>query len=271
MRDFPAQQLLISRNIKPVMRIVIIGSGNTATILGRLLYQAGHQITEVVGRNREHTEELAKILDSAPVRITGHVNRESDIYIIAVADTAIQEVASGLHLDKKLVVHTAGSITKNVLASCTKNYGVLYPLQSLRKETDHLPLIPFLVDSNTIENRTLITDLAKSISPYVEFADDKSRLSTHVAAVMVSNFTNHLYDLAEEFCKKENISFQILLPLIKEVANRLETHLPGDVQTGPAIRNDTLTIEKHISLLQPYPLQQSAYRFLTDSIRKSHL
>jgi predicted short-subunit dehydrogenase-like oxidoreductase (DUF2520 family) len=206
-------------------------------------------------------------LHSTFSNLTNEINGGADIYVIAVADSAIHEVANGLYLDKKLVVHTAGSIEKNVLLSCSKNYGVLYPLQSLRKEMDHLPEIPFLIDGNTADNCTLIADLARTISPHVQFADDKQRLMTHVAAVMVGNFTNHLYVLAEEFCKKEHTSFQMLLPLIGEVVNRLHTYSPEQLQTGPAIRNDTLTIEKHISLLKSHPLQQSVYRFLTDSIR----
>lgn len=252
------------------MRIVIIGTGNAATVLGRLLHYAGHEITQVIGRNAERTEKLAGILNSSFTVQTDEVTYEADIYLIAVADNSIEEITHALRLDKKLVVHTAGSIQKDVLRNCSKNYGVLYPLQSLRKEMDRLPQIPFLIDGNTPDNCTLIADLARTISSRVEFADDKRRLLTHLAAVMVSNFTNHLYMAAEDLCKHENISFQLLLPLIEEVADRLQSYSPQQVQTGPAIRNDTITIQKHIALLKSYPLQQSLYGFITDSIRHWH-
>jgi predicted short-subunit dehydrogenase-like oxidoreductase (DUF2520 family) len=192
------------------------------------------------------------------------------LYILAVTDGAIPAIVHKIHLDKKLIVHTAGSVERDVLLSCSKNCGVLYPVQSLRKEMEELPEIPFLVDGNTADNRTLIADVAKTVSSDVQVADDRQRLITHAAAVMVSNFTNHLYVIAQDFCNRENISFHILLPMIREVANRLYNYSANEVQTGPAIRNDVTTIQKHMALLQSYKVQQSVYQFLTDSIHQWH-
>jgi len=39
------------------------------------------------------------------------------------------------------------------------------------------------------------------------------------------------------------INFNLLLPLISETANRLQYGSPGQMQTGPAIRNDIETIQ----------------------------
>lgn len=252
------------------MRIVIIGTGNTATVLGKLFRHAEHQIIQVIGRSRERAELLAGMLDS-PFSITiEEVKRGADIYIIAVSDHAIPEIARELRLDKKLVVHTAGSAGKSMIQNCSKNYGVLYPLQSLRKEMTRLPDVPFLIDGNTPDNATLIADFAKTASSFVELADDKKRLSVHAAAVIASNFTNYLYTISEDFCNKEHINFRILLPLIAEIAGRLGSYSPHEMQTGPAVRNDFITIEKHLLLLEPYPIQHAVYKFLTDSIQQWH-
>ena len=53
--------------------------------------------------------------------------------------------------------------------------------------------------------------------------NDEERLKLHVAAVIVSNFTNHLYAIAEEFCTSEHVDFNLLKPLIMETANRIAT------------------------------------------------
>lgn len=248
------------------MRIVIIGTGNTATVLGRLFCNKGHEIVAVIGRSRERTEQLAKVFNASFNVLGEQIDNDADIYIIAVSDNAIAEVGNMLQLGKKLVVHTAGSVEKEVLLNCSKNFGVMYPLQSLRKEMDQLPDIPFLIDGNTGDNCAVIADLAKTLSTHVELANNKQRLSTHLAAVMVSNFTNHLYVLAEEFCEKEHVSFSMLMPLIVEVADRLHRYSPRAMQTGPALRNDTATIEKHLLLLEHHPLQQPVYKFITESI-----
>ena len=248
------------------MRIVIIGTGNTATVLGRLFKRAGHTISQVVGRTTTHTEQLGKILHAKITTDPKQMNPREDLYIIAVSDDAISQVASWLRVDKKLVVHTAGSVDIEIISRCSKNYGVLYPLQSLRKEMDELPIVPFLVEGNTEDDGALIHDLASTISGNVNFATGRQRLMTHIAAIMVNNFTNHLYGVTEDFCDKENVDFKMLQPLILETAARLHKFPALDMQTGPASRNDTATIKKHVQLLEQYPVQKSIYEFLTESI-----
>ncbi|HKH61029.1 MAG TPA: DUF2520 domain-containing protein [Flavitalea sp.] len=248
------------------MRIVIIGTGNTATVLGRLFHGAGHTILQVVGRTSTHLKQLGNILRSTITSNPKELNTEGDLYIIAVSDNAISQVASWLRVDKKLVVHTAGSVDIEIISGCSKNYGVLYPLQSLRKEMDELPHVPFLVEGNTKDDGALIHDLASTISGNVKFATGHQRLMTHIAAIMVSNFTNHLYGIAEDFCDKENVDFKMLQPLILETAARVQKFSALEMQTGPASRNDTTTIKKHVQLLEKYPVQKSIYEFLTESI-----
>jgi predicted short-subunit dehydrogenase-like oxidoreductase (DUF2520 family) len=128
--------------------------------------------------------------------------------------------------------------------------------------------IPLLIDGNTEETITLIEDFAKTISTNVTKANDEQRLKLHIAAVVVSNFTNHLYKLAEDFCKNEKVDFTLLAPLIKETAERIQHASPADVQTGPAVRNDIFTIEKHLRILSDHPALKYIYIKLTDSIMK---
>lgn len=252
------------------MQIVLIGTGNVATVLGRKLQFAGHSIIQVYGRHPDHAEALAALLDSNAVTDLYQITHRADCYIIAVADTAIPVVTDTLKLDKKLVVHTAGSVSMHVLQNCSRNYGVLYPLQSLRREMTDLPVIPFLIDGNTEEDKTLIADLAHTISDQVRIAGDEERLKLHVAAVFVSNFTNHLYTLAQQYCEKERMDFRLLLPLIKEVAMRLQHLSPRQSQTGPAIRHDTGTIDKHLALLKEHPALQEWYRLFTKSLLETY-
>jgi hypothetical protein len=84
--------------------------------------------------------------------------------------------------------------------------------------------------------------------------------------VIVNNFVNHLYALAESYCNSEGIDFELLIPLIKETAERVQYITPLQSQTGPALRNDTDTIQKHIELLQKYPALKRIYETFTGSI-----
>jgi predicted short-subunit dehydrogenase-like oxidoreductase (DUF2520 family) len=248
------------------MKVVIIGSGNVATVLGHRIFKAGHEIIEVLSRQKEHAALLAAELNCGYTSAFESVSKEGDLYIIAIADSPLLEIDKHLFLDKKWVVHTAGAISIDVLKNVSKNYGVLYPLQSLRKERKDIAEIPLLVDGNTYENLTLVYDFAKSISDQVKNCGDQERSKLHTGAIIVNNFTNHLYSLTEDFCRRENIDFTWLLPLIGETASRLGSFSPKEVQTGPAIRNDQETIKKHLDMLEPYPDLKEIYELFTKSI-----
>lgn len=251
------------------MKVVIVGSGNTATILGRKIKAAEHEILQVVGRNETAVHALAAELGCNANAEIKKIDHSADIYIVALADKALPQLHEWLQLDKKLVVHTAAAIPRDVLQQVSKNYGVLYPLQTLRKEQTALPEIPFLVDGNSADDLALVQDFAASLSEKVLVAGDELRLRMHVAAVFASNFVNHLYVLAEDFCKKEQLDFSLLLPLITETAGRLQNLSPNQSQTGPAIRNDHVTIDKHLEVLNAYPELKKMYEMLTASIQKN--
>jgi predicted short-subunit dehydrogenase-like oxidoreductase (DUF2520 family) len=251
------------------MHTVLIGAGNVATVLGRLMKEKGHNILQVINRNIAPAKILADELQAKPCNEIKKITPDGDIYIIAVSDDAIAMVADKLQAQGKIVVHTSGATNKNVLRNSSDNYGVLYPLQSLRKETGVLSFIPLFVDGSSKDVTEKLFAFAKTLSGVVDIADDEKRLKLHLSAVIVSNFSNHLYALAENFCERENINFAVLAPLIHEVAGRMPQFSPARMQTGPAIRGDRLTMEKHIQLLADYPQLKKIYEIMSESIESS--
>jgi hypothetical protein len=249
------------------MKAVIIGSGNAATVLGRLILQKDGTILQVVSRHLHHAESLAVQLNADFGDLTEKINPNADIYIIAVADDAIDAVLNQFSFNNKLVVHVAGAASIHLLKNASENYGVLYPLQSLRKEIQQIPEIPFLVDANNSFALDRIKEIAMQLSPIVHIANDEARNLLHVAAVFVNNFTNHLYSQAADFCKNENIDFDLLKPLIIETASRLRYTHPTHLQTGPAKRNDIKTIQQHQAILEKYGNLLELYKTFTKSIQ----
>jgi predicted short-subunit dehydrogenase-like oxidoreductase (DUF2520 family) len=248
------------------MQVVIIGTGNAATVFGRLMISKGHSISQVYGRDILKAEALAEQLKSTATSDISSLTKNADIYLIAVADKAVAEIAAQLDINDHLVLHTTASLSKNVLKEISKSYGVLYPLQSLRKQMEITTPIPLLVDGNTEEVTKQIEAFAASLSEVVVRADDETRVKLHVAAVFSCNFANYMYLQSAEFCKKEGINFNLLQPLMEETATRLRQFHPSEVFTGPAVRGDMATINKHLSLLEAYPEQYSMYKSLTEKI-----
>ena len=248
------------------MEIVIIGTGNTATVLGRKFKAAGHQIVQVYGRDSMAASILAYELATESTNYWNVVNKDADIYILAVSDIAVEDVIKELALPGKTIVHTAASVSKDILKKAAPHFGVFYPLQSLRKELDYLPETPIIIDASDEATFNELESLAHSISNQVIEANDEQRQKLHLAAVFCNNFVNHIYALTENYCKAEGIDFSLLLPLIKETADRLKDIPPSESQTGPAVRNDRVTIEQHLVLLKDYPQLQKLYSLLTESI-----
>jgi predicted short-subunit dehydrogenase-like oxidoreductase (DUF2520 family) len=252
------------------MDSVILGSGNVAAVLGRKFKSAGHNILQVISRNASAASKLAYEWDTESTNYPSIINRNADVYIVAVSDDAIDEVVADLQLPRKIVAHTAASVSKEILKTVTDHYGVFYPLQSLHKEDADLPETPIFFDGSDEMTRKKLETLANSISPqHVTQANDDARSKLHVAAVFVNNFTNHLYALAEDYCNKEGIDFNELLPLIEETASRIKDISPSRSQTGPAIRNDEETIQKHLELLNDHPQLKNIYQLMTKSIQQN--
>lgn len=252
------------------MKIIIIGTGNVATVLGKRIRLAGHEMLGVYGRTEQHARQLGALLGTEGYLLNGNaMHSGADLYLVAVSDSALPELASTLKLDRQLIVHTAGSVSKEVLSGCSSNYGVLYPLQSLRKELDPQTEIPLLTDANSGTARAQLREFARSLSPHTGEATDEQRSKLHVAAVIASNFVNHLYTLADAYCQAEQLDFDLLLPLIRETASRVGELPPSALQTGPAIRGDESTLRRHLELLDSHPALKQLYSVLTASIREN--
>ena len=251
------------------MDLVIIGSGNVASVLGRKFRAAGHSIVQVYSRNAKAASALAYEWDTESTNYKSMLNKQADVYLIAVSDDAIAEVVDDLYLPGKVVAHTAAAVSREILKHVSAHYGVLYPLQSLRSELTPMAAIPLFFDGNDEIAKQKLEALARSVSPeQVLQAGDDARAKLHVAAVFVSNFTNHLYMLAADYCRREGLDFKQLLPLVEETALRLRQMPAADAQTGPAIRHDKETLQKHLELLAAYPQLKTIYLLLTESIQQ---
>ncbi len=244
-----------------MIRVVIIGGGKVANHLVKaFLNTSDVQLIQIYARNIEQIKEYEHKTD-----LTNNLQKlkKADVYIISVSDDAIEEVSSNI-TENGLVVHTSGTVSLNTLKNKGRK-GIFYLLQSFSKDKEvNFNEIPFCLEAENDEDFKLLKRLALTIGEKVYQITSEQRSYLHVAAVFVNNFTNHLYAVGNDICDKYNVPFEVLYPLIKETALKIETLSPKEAQTGPAVRNDINTIKKHISVLDEN--QQELYKTLTDSI-----
>lgn len=249
------------------MKIVLLGSGNVATHLGKAFKMAGQTISQVWSRDPVNAAELADTLAAETLTDLSDLDYEADLYIISVKDEGISELASALKLQDQLVVHTSGTTGISVLEGVSTKFGVLYPVQTFSKvkSVDFRP-IPITVEGNTPEVCALIRSIADRLSEKVIELDSTQRKTLHISAVFACNFTNHLYALAKGLLDQQNIDFDLIRPLIAETADKIQMNDPASVQTGPAIRGDVSTMQAHLDLLKDKPDLKLIYEKLSQSI-----
>ncbi|CAI2767966.1 Rossmann-like and DUF2520 domain-containing protein [Flavobacterium collinsii] len=249
-----------------MIRITIIGSGNVAQHLIKAFSKS--EVVEIVQVFSRKKEALASLVSFEKIVNNFDSFLEADLYIIAVSDNAISEVSKQLPFQNRVVVHTSGAASLDVLDAKNRK-GVFYPLQtfSKNKEIDFSTIPMCLEAENTFDYRVL-ESVAKSISQAVYPINSDQRKALHVAAVFVNNFTNHLYQIGQEICKDHQVPFEVLKPLIQETAQKINTLAPADAQTGPAKRKDSTTIEAHLEYLT-HENQKNIYKILTQSIQNN--
>jgi predicted short-subunit dehydrogenase-like oxidoreductase (DUF2520 family) len=247
------------------MNIVFLGAGNLATNLAQSLYDHDHTITQVFSRTMKSASELAEKVKAQPIDNVQSIDKNADLYILALKDDVLKQILADLPVSSGVFVHTAGSVNMDIFNEGFENYGVFYPLQTFNKNRLlNFSEIPVFVEANSEKTLNFLEKLAGQISSRVYRANSDDRLAIHVAAVFACNFTNFMFAGADEILSKHNLPFQTLLPLINETIEKIEQNPPRSVQTGPAVREDYQTISTHHNLLSDSGLWQKLYRFVTD-------
>lgn len=245
-----------------MISVVILGSGNVAShLIDAFLKIDEIDLKQVYARNLKDLETLKK---DVPTTNSIEFLKKADVTIISVSDDAISELSS--KIKNSLVVHTSGSVGMNALKNPT-NKGVFYLLQSFSKDKEiNFTNIPICLEAEQNKDFILLERLASLLQGNIYHLDSTQRKRIHVAAVFVNNFTNHMYSIAYNICKKHNVPFDILYPLIVETSQKIKNLSPEEAQTGPAKRNDEETIKNHLNLLNQQ--QQELYLKITQSIQE---
>lgn len=251
------------------MKVVIIGSGNVATHIAKALVAVNINVTQIWSYHFQNAISLANEVNAVAIKHLSEVDLAADICLISVKDDEIANVALQLKSFSGIIMHTSGAVGLNVFSDF-ENYGVFYPLQTFSKDKNvEFSNIPLCVEANNDQNLLALKQLANKLSTNVVAVNSDKRKVLHLAAVFACNFTNHLYALADELLKANDLDFDIIRPLITETANKVQHTFPSLVQTGPAIRSDEQTLKKHEEMLNDHQAMLELYKILSNSIKKT--
>lgn len=250
-----------------MITVVLLGGGNVALQLYEALRKSTVcRVVQVYNRSLHKIEPLGN-----EVTITDDTDQlaKADIYLIAVSDDAIAKVSKGLAKVNAIVAHTSGGAPLEVLPN-TGRRACFYPLQTFTQgQSIDFRTVPICLEAEQEDDLMVLRRMAASLSDTVYGISTQQRQGLHLAAVFVNNFTNHLYQIGMELCMQNKLSFDLLRPLIKETAQKIERLDPMAAQTGPAKRGDQLTLARHQNLLQDKTYKE-IYLLMSESIKNTH-
>ena len=242
-------------------RFVLIGAGRVGTAVASVLQAAGHQPVGIISRSPSSARRAAARLGASVFEQLDDIP-PADLVLLGVGESAIDDVAGKLALHVVpgvVVVHFAGALG---LAPLRPLFGMgargaaLHPVQAmptidvaiarLRGSAWGVTCPPDLRDwAHTLIQRDL---------DGVPFdVREEDRPLWHAASVTTSNGIAGLMSAGERMLSSIAISEpeRVLGPLAAgTVTNAIEGGGGSATLTGPAIRGERATIERHLEILR---------------------
>jgi predicted short-subunit dehydrogenase-like oxidoreductase (DUF2520 family) len=255
-----------------ISNVIIAGSGNVAFHLSKAIKQSGIVIKQIFSRNHISGKELALITGSNFTDNIDNVFADADAYIFAMNDEANKEITEKLKIESnKILLHTAGSLSMDIFKMKTSNYGVFYPFQTFSKNVDlKFSDVPVCVEASNSETLDELKELCRKLSCVYYEVNEEQRKILHLSGVFACNFMNHCVFLGEKIIENEGLSPEMLKPLLQQSFEKIITNGAYLSQTGPAKRNDKISIEKHLDFLKKDKNLYDIYRIFTESIFKTY-
>lgn len=249
-------------------KIGFIGSGNVAYRLAIELKEQGFCITQIFNRTEANATKLCEVTGASYIsNISSFRFEDNDLNIISLSDDVLQYTLQNIYVNSSILVHTSGSLPIEILKEYSKNYGVIYPLQTINKDKRiDFKSIPILIEADKESNLLKLQSIVDKLSNNIVVCNSEQREMVHIAAIFVSNFTNYMYTIGYDLIQSSGLDFEILKPLIQQTALRLGNGSPKQLQTGPAKRADIRIINKHLERLNNFKEYQNLYKILSQKI-----
>jgi len=216
----------------------------------------------IVGRGRVGTALAARLAPIVSTRATGReldLGRP-DLVLLCVPDRAIAEVAAAVP-PGPWVAHTSGATTLAALGPHERRFS-LHPLQTFThaRGAEQLDGAWAALSGESAEALEAAAELARllAVRPF-ELADDERPLY-HAGATFAASFLVTVHDAAAEIFAAAGAPPEALEPLMRRTMEN------GFEPTGPFVRGDSATVERHLAeLRERRPELERLYRALGEA------
>ena len=271
------------------IKIGFIGPGKVGVSLGRYFTHKGIKLSGFYGRDINTTIEAANITKSKFYDNIQDIIKESNILFITTPDDMISIIDrefKKFDLNNKSICHTSGSLKSNVLSNAKHSGALIYSIHPIfafsnkNTKSQDLENIYFSIEGDDLEDSSLNDSIKGGNFPIINlietlgnkyFIRNKETSSIyHLANVFVSNLTLSLLEVGTSYLRKLGLNEEEALNAIKPlVQGNIDSIInKGFVNslTGPILRGDVTTIEKHLSVIEKE--DEDLYKLLSLNLLK---
>jgi len=250
------------KSIKIKAHIAFIGTGKVAKSLIKVLHK--DFIITLYGRNLDESSRLA---NQYSLNLARSINAcfEAEVIFLAVSDHAIEACIERCKAFNGQLVHFSGSTPKDVFKQ-HKRWSVFWPIQSINGGNIDFTDVPFYYEVSGPKELNILTTIVIILRAKLVESTDDLRKKMHLSAVMVNNFGNQLLVMAETIVGRTHALR--LFPILTEQLHNWQTTDAQNLQTGPAIRKDEVTLNKQMTFLKDHPKWLTLYKLMTELIQK---
>jgi predicted short-subunit dehydrogenase-like oxidoreductase (DUF2520 family) len=253
--------------------ITIVGAGSLAAALTVSLRGAGYKIEEVVARERGASLRRAQAL----ARKTGgrtSVIRDTEIageiVWFCVPDRAIAQaarvLATKIDWKHKIALHSSGALTSDELSVLRKRGAVaasVHPLMTfVRRSQASLAGVSFAIEGDAVAAR-MARRIVKDLKGFPYLIQKKNKAAYHTWATFVSPLFTALLATAEHVAAAagvpSNDARKRALPILRQTLANYASSGAAAGFSGPIIRGDAQTVERHLRVLRRIPAAREAY------------
>ena len=245
------------------MKFAVVGCGNVGTQYARMWIQAGHQLQHVHFRSMPlgTIEWLGHSVENIALQ---EIHQNADTILLAIPDDQIAAVAGSIHTDA-FIIQPSGTFDLHQLTH--PNNATWWAMYSIVKKASlDFEKIPFAVESTSEKAKEILQKLMEKVGAPMHNTNQTQRELAHLTAVLANNFTNALYQKALTLLNENQLSGELMLPIIAQTTARLTAFPDPTLQTGPARRGDYNTLNKHLELLREDPQWKLLYQTMSDII-----
>lgn len=247
--------------------VAIVGPGRLGQAMGKLLLGAGVPVQWVAARQLARARNAVRFIGGGKaLSLKDRRLADADIILIGTSDAALSPVACRLAGYRKdwsgqVVLHPCGSLPASVLDPFKKrgaDIGSLHPYQTVPSPSAGVRNLPGCFWAVEGDRRAVAVARrwVKALSGRAFAVPPEARALYHLSAFLVCPTVVALMDCSERLLREAGVPRKVIRPMlgkfVSETVNNFVESGGRKSLTGPAVRGDWATLQRHIAQLQRF-------------------